>query len=514
MQDDSFYRAFEDRHRGSRELIKEKLGVYLPFLKPLQDIYDTCSALDLGCGRGEWLELLGEAGFKVHGVDLDEGMLAACRERGFSVEMQDAIEALRNLADESQAVITGFHIAEHIPFDALNELVKEGLRALKPAGLLILETPNPENIIVGTSNFYLDPTHQRPLPPLLLSFLPEYAGFSRTKILRLQESPGLSSASDIHLLQVLGGVSPDYSVVAQKNGPQEHLELFDSSFNVQYGLTLEMLSTRYEAGLQVQLDELKNELVGLQAEIQENLGIQGQQKPKNDSITSSYLAHSQSLMNDLYAQQREILSWLRDALAQQQGRADRLAGELAQAHAERQNLAERIQRIEHEGNAARASAEEHRQATQHWQAVADQAQQAIHHAKAETHRWWAEADQLHHHQHHLQEQLANCDRELQAVYSSKSWRITRPLRLGVLGLSKLLGRPLSPALALPQTQAQQSQPQAEPLPTSAQSVQNPQSPPGAPFETMAPAPAPDTEASRRLLKQLRKARSASTKDLV
>lgn len=83
------------------------------------------------------------------------------------------------------------HIVEHIPFEDIQTLVQEAFRVLTPAGLLILETPNPENIQVATSGFYIDPTHTRPIPSQLLSFLPEYYGFKRTKILRLQEENNL-----------------------------------------------------------------------------------------------------------------------------------------------------------------------------------------------------------------------------------------------------------------------------------------------------------------------------------
>ena len=254
MPDTNFYRAFEDRHRGTRDLIKSRVRAYLPFVTPLLTLYGEGAVLDMGCGRGEWLELLGEEGFSAHGVDLDAGMLAACQELGLSVEQGDALEALRRLPDASQCVVSGFHIAEHVPFAVLQEMVAEALRVLKPAGLLILETPNAENLVVGASSFYLDPTHQRPLPPSLLSFLTEYAGFSRTTILRLQESPELAAHSArVTLLQVLAGVSPDYAVVAQKAASAEDLAHFSAPFEQEYGLTLEALAAQYESDLRADL---------------------------------------------------------------------------------------------------------------------------------------------------------------------------------------------------------------------------------------------------------------------
>jgi SAM-dependent methyltransferase len=240
-----FYRAFEDKFRGSRELIKSRLEVYCPFIETIIKIYPESQTVDLGCGRGEWLELMGELGFSAQGVDLDEGMLDACRDIGLKVWLADALEYLKQQPDESQSVVSAFHLVEHIPFDDLQILVEESLRVLKPAGLLILETPNPENIVVGSSSFYLDPTHHNPIPPTLLSFLPEYYGFEKVKILRLQESLEVSESKDVSLLNVLNGVSPDYAVIAQKTAKNEIIGLSDNVFQVEYGVTLEQLAMRF-----------------------------------------------------------------------------------------------------------------------------------------------------------------------------------------------------------------------------------------------------------------------------
>lgn len=243
---DDFYRQFEDRHRGSRELIKSRLRVYLPFIKPLADLYPAAGCLDLGCGRGEWLELMGEAGIPARGVDLDGGMLQACLDRGLDARAEDALAALRALPGGSQIVISGFHIAEHLPFSELDALIKEARRVLVPAGILILETPNPENLRVGTSSFYLDPTHQKPLPPLLLSFLVEYHDYAKVKIVRVQEDPALLGQEAVSLYDVWCGVSPDYAVVAQNHGSDALLETTRPVFERNYGLTPEDLLQRFD----------------------------------------------------------------------------------------------------------------------------------------------------------------------------------------------------------------------------------------------------------------------------
>jgi len=248
----NFYKAFEDQHRGSRETIKARLAVYLPFIKKLQAAHPNATALDLGCGRGEWLELLQDHQLTASGIDLDDGMLSACRSRGLNVQTGDAIAHLKSLPSESLSIVSGFHIAEHLSLDDLQSLIKEAQRVLKPAGLLILEAPNTENLVVGTSSFYLDPTHQRPLPSALLNFLVGYLGFARTKVLGVQESvPLREEHGPTSLFAVLSGVSPDFAVIAQKAGDASAMANFDTLFAKEYGLTLELLANRYQERIDV-----------------------------------------------------------------------------------------------------------------------------------------------------------------------------------------------------------------------------------------------------------------------
>lgn len=250
-----FYRAFEDEHRGSHDTIKQRLQVYLPFITPLLALYPECRAVDVGCGRGEWLETLIENGFDAMGVDLDENMLEACQARSLPAQKAEAVSYLQSLPSDSLTVLSGFHIVEHIPFDALQALVSEANRVLKPGGLLILETPNAENLIVGTQNFYLDPTHERPIPHMLLEFLVKFSGFQRSKLMRLQENPRLLESSSPTLMEVLGGASPDYAIVAQKGSEQADLHAFDPVFEGHYGLSLAELAQRYEASLASKTEE-------------------------------------------------------------------------------------------------------------------------------------------------------------------------------------------------------------------------------------------------------------------
>ena len=233
---DQFYRAFEEKFRGPRGLIQQRLEVYLPFVQPVCAAYPEALVLDLGCGRGEWLELLQKNSIAAMGVDLDTGMLEACQQINLKVQCQDALESLKQLEDGSASVVSAFHLVEHMPFDRVKDLVAECHRVLKPGGLLIMETPNPENFMVATHNFYLDPTHLRPIPPDLLAFVPEYLGYEPVKILRLQETAGVKTHPNLSMLDVLTGASPDYAVVAQKAGhtalKQSLQALFDQAFGI------------------------------------------------------------------------------------------------------------------------------------------------------------------------------------------------------------------------------------------------------------------------------------------
>jgi O-antigen chain-terminating methyltransferase len=246
MLNKKFYRAFEDKYRGSRELIKDRISIYIPFILPLKNLYVDSPALDIGCGRGEWLELLKDNDILAHGIDFDESMLTACHQLGLNVLQGDGIKYLKEQESESKIVISAFHVVEHISFEDLQLFVEESLRVLKPGGLLIMETPNPENIRVATEYFYLDPTHTKPIPSSLLSFLPEFYGFARTKVIRLQESQDLLKQETANILQVIEGISPDYAVIAQKDASLEILSQFDYTFLKEYGLSLNSITNKFE----------------------------------------------------------------------------------------------------------------------------------------------------------------------------------------------------------------------------------------------------------------------------
>jgi len=243
---DNFYRVFEEHFRGSRENIKAKQKIYIPFIEPIYKDYQEGIVLDIGCGRGEWLELLRDEGIPSQGVDLDSGMLEAARAIDLNVIEGDGIDFLQNMDSESAIAITAFHVAEHISFDRLRTLIEEAHRVLKSGGVLILETPNPENIRVACESFYMDPTHQKPIPSTLLAFLPEYYGFARIKKVLLNENEHLRVQHNVSLHHVIEGASQDYAVVAQKSATPERISLIDKAFGTEYGQHLNWLLEKFE----------------------------------------------------------------------------------------------------------------------------------------------------------------------------------------------------------------------------------------------------------------------------
>jgi O-antigen chain-terminating methyltransferase len=186
---DALYVSFEDQFRGTREDIKERFRVYLPLLKEAKLGSDRMPILDIGCGRGEWLELLQEEGLRAQGVDLNRVLVEACRSRGLAVAEGEVVAFLSALPPNSLGAVTGFHLIEHLPFDALVTLLDETVRVLKPGGVAIFETPNPENVLVGSCNFYLDPTHRNPLPSSMVRFVAEARGLCRVEIMNLHPYP-------------------------------------------------------------------------------------------------------------------------------------------------------------------------------------------------------------------------------------------------------------------------------------------------------------------------------------
>jgi SAM-dependent methyltransferase len=186
---DAFFAAFDEQFRGTRTNIKEQLRMYLTPLKEAKIGMSANPIVDLGCGRGEWLELLQEEGLQGKGVERNRVLVEECCQAGLDVVESDILTYLYALPNSSIGGVTGFHIIEHLPFDVLLDLFDETVRVLQPGGVAIFETPNPQNVLVSTLEFYNDPTHRTPLPSTLLKFIAEVKGLQRIKLLQLHPFP-------------------------------------------------------------------------------------------------------------------------------------------------------------------------------------------------------------------------------------------------------------------------------------------------------------------------------------
>jgi SAM-dependent methyltransferase len=185
------YREFEDRHRGTDADIKDLLRSYMRHFTGRRQV------LDIGCGRGEFLELLRDADIGAYGVDLDEGMVAACAERGVPAVAADAIAHLRELAPGAVDGIFSSQVAEHLSVSQLMSLLDVSARRLAPGGVIVMETPNPESLFIFSAFFYVDITHVKPIHPEALKWAMENVGFVDVTIERVQPVPPGTRLEDL-----------------------------------------------------------------------------------------------------------------------------------------------------------------------------------------------------------------------------------------------------------------------------------------------------------------------------
>jgi 2-polyprenyl-3-methyl-5-hydroxy-6-metoxy-1,4-benzoquinol methylase len=220
------YVGLAERFRGSEEEIKERQRVYVPYFQ------GRATVLDIGSGRGEFLEVLAENGIKGRGVELDLDMALLCQDKGLDVVKDDAFHYLTTLADDSVDGVFGAQVIEHLYPPRVIELVRLCYQKLAPGGVLILETPNPKCLTVFAESFYKDPTHIQPLHPDLMQFVFEAAGFDDVEIapsapvdayLRIPalQAPGLDASQFNQAIDRLNSLLfgfQDYAVIGRK-GP-------------------------------------------------------------------------------------------------------------------------------------------------------------------------------------------------------------------------------------------------------------------------------------------------------
>lgn len=176
-QADAFkYVGFEDRFRGSEDEIRRRLADYVPYFKGASDV------LDVGCGRGEFLDLLKQAGVTARGLDINPEMVEVCRARGLDASAGDALAYLNSLADESLGGLLAIQVVEHLEPSYLQRFLQAAFYKLRPGATLLLETINPACWVAFFESYIRDLTHVRPIHPETLQYLLHASGFSTVDV--------------------------------------------------------------------------------------------------------------------------------------------------------------------------------------------------------------------------------------------------------------------------------------------------------------------------------------------
>ena len=221
-----FYLEFENKFRGNRKNIINKLSIY----DSLIDLYirnnKEISLLDIGCGRGEFLERWNKKIPNSIGIEQDQNMINLCESLGLNILKGEALEILYSLESGSISLITIFHMIEHIESKKLTLLLEECHRVLKDDGILIIETPSIDNLLVSSKLFYIDSTHINHINPDRIIFDINCAGFIKANYYFINGGP-LQNSSSLKLTRILNGVAQDLSIIACKSQ-----EISDCIFNI------------------------------------------------------------------------------------------------------------------------------------------------------------------------------------------------------------------------------------------------------------------------------------------
>ena len=226
--DSDFYTQFENNFRGSREQIMEVLSNYDGLIDYILNIDNDPTLLDIGSGRGEWIEKCNAKGFKSIGLELDTKMVHDCKKLNLNIKEGDALSLLDDFCEDSFSIVSAFHVIEHMNHENITELLVKAKRVLKPDGLLILETPSIDNVLVATKSFHVDPTHINKIHPDLLAFMIERSGFTELKYYFINGGP-LQNFEHYKLTRVLNGVAQDLVLIASKSSILDNSIFEDSN---------------------------------------------------------------------------------------------------------------------------------------------------------------------------------------------------------------------------------------------------------------------------------------------
>lgn len=170
------YTGFENRFRGSEDAVKSQLEEYLPFFKKGNKV------LDLGCGRGEFLDLLKSKWIDAEGIDINEQMVSICQDKGLICRRGDILERLAEHGDGSLGGIFSSQVIEHLTPDYLKRMLEIAYVKLEPSSPIVLETINPASVFALVQIYHLDISHKQPIHPQALKYLLESSGFADVQI--------------------------------------------------------------------------------------------------------------------------------------------------------------------------------------------------------------------------------------------------------------------------------------------------------------------------------------------
>ncbi|RMD88121.1 MAG: class I SAM-dependent methyltransferase [Candidatus Dadabacteria bacterium] len=195
---DYTYLMLENRYRGSEEEIKDRMKFYLSYLKSAYNLH-TLPVLDIGCGRGELLELLRENGIEGVGIDIDKAMVEMCRDKGLKVENADCLDYLMNLKDNSLSAVIALQVIEHLEVGKLKRLISLSIEKVRDGGAVIFETINTDSLVALGRNYFKDPTHVFPLHPDTMRFIMEGAGLKVKDVIPLSPFGKEASLQEIEV---------------------------------------------------------------------------------------------------------------------------------------------------------------------------------------------------------------------------------------------------------------------------------------------------------------------------
>lgn len=217
------YAGFENRYRGSEQEIKKQQASYVSYFKKGGKV------LDLGCGRGEFIEILEENGIEAEGIDINGQMIEICRDKGLNCQKADILKKLAEYEDGTLGGIFSSQVIEHLSPSYLRRMIELAYFKLSPASHIVLETINSASVFSLVQIYFLDLSHQKPVHPQTLKFLLESTGFEKVEIKysfplekeKLQDLPGSDEFTsilnqNIDNLNKLLYAPPNYAAIGLK----------------------------------------------------------------------------------------------------------------------------------------------------------------------------------------------------------------------------------------------------------------------------------------------------------